>query len=298
MKLTDSKEKKLGLSIVLNLFITIAQLIGGFVSGSLSLISDALHNFSDVISLIVSFIASRLTKRPFTPEKTYGWKRAEIIAALFNSAILIVFAVNLIWEGFSRLISEDKQFIDTNYVIALAALSILINGFSVLLLRRDAKDNMNIESSYLHLLSDMFTSVAVLAGGFAMYLYGIFWIDSALSIAIAIYLIYISLKLLLNTLRVIMHFTPAHIDLKSIESDICAMEEIENIHHVHIWQLDDKEIHFAAHLDLQSDLKISDANKIKKKVNRLLKDKYQIHHTVLQQEYGVEHKKETVIDER
>ena len=298
MKLKDSKEKKLGLSIVLNLFITIAQLIGGLISGSLALLSDALHNFSDVVSLIVSFIACRLIKRPFSHEKTFGWKRAEIIAALFNSAILIAFAVNLIWAGVSRLISENVEPIDTSYVILLAALSILINGASVLLLKKDAADNMNIESSYLHLLSDMFTSIAVLAGGIAMYVYDIFWIDSALSIAIAIYLIYVSLKLLLNTLRVIMHFTPSHIDLESIESDICAIPEILNVHHIHIWQLNDKEIHFAAHLDFKRDQKLSETNKIKKKVIRLLKDKYQIDHTVLQQEYGLEHNKETVIDER
>jgi len=298
MKQVDSKEKKLGLSILLNLFITIAQLIGGLVSGSLALLSDALHNFSDVVSLIVSFIACRLIKRPFTHEKTFGWKRAEIIAALFNSAILIAFAVNLIWAGFSRLISSNVESIEASYVILLAALSILVNGFSVLLLRKDAEDNMNIESSYLHLLSDMFTSVAVLAGGIAMYFYGIFWIDSVLSIGIAIYLIYISFKLLLNTLRVIMHFTPSHIDLESIESDICAIPEIDNIHHIHIWQLNDKEIHFAAHLDFKRDQKLSDANKIKKKVIQLLRDKYQINHTVLQQEFGIEDNKETVIDER
>lgn len=297
MKLTDSKEKKLGLSIVLNLFITIAQVIGGLVSGSLALLSDALHNFSDVISLIVSFVACRLINRPFTAEKTFGWKRAEIIAALFNSAILIAFAVNLIWEGVSRLISTDVEKIDSSYVILLAALSILINGASVMLLRTDAEDNMNIESSYLHLLSDMFTSVAVFGGGIAMYFYGVFWIDSALSIGIAVYLIYASLKLLLNTLRVIMNFTPSHIDLKSIESDICAIAEIENIHHVHVWQLNDKEIHFSAHLDFKSDLKISDTNRIKKKVIQLLRDKYQITHTVLQQEFGINDVKEAVIDE-
>ena len=145
MKQVDSKEKKLGLSILLNLFITIAQVIGGLVSGSLALLSDALHNFSDVVSLIVSFIACRLIKRPFTPEKTFGWKRAEIIAALFNSAILIAFAVNLIWAGFSRLISTNVESIEASYVILLAALSILVNGFSVLLLRKDAEDNI-IES--------------------------------------------------------------------------------------------------------------------------------------------------------
>jgi cobalt-zinc-cadmium efflux system protein len=294
----DSQNKKLGISILLNLLITIAQVIGGLLSGSLALLSDALHNFSDVISLVASYIACMLARLPFSDNKTFGWKRAEIIAALFNSVILIAFAVNLIIAGIARLIEGQMHIVNTTYVIVLAVLSILLNGFSVLLLKKDSEYNMNIKSSYLHLLSDMFTSVAVLAGGIAMHFFDIYWVDSALSILISVYLIYISLKLLLNVLKVIMHFTPSEIDLQSIKNDVCTFPEIDNIHHIHIWRLIDNEIHFKAHIDFKKDIYLSKASEITEQVSKMLKDNYKLTHVMIQPEYGVDDDKNAIIDER
>ena len=179
----DLKGKKLGISILLNITITIAQVVGGFISGSLSLLSDAMHNFSDVISLIISYIADKLTKKKYTLQQTFGYKRAEIIAAFINTVILLVIAVILAEEAISRF--KQPVVIETLWVVALAILSIFVNGGSVLLLKKDASENMNIKSAYLHLFSDMITSFAVLLGGIAMWYFNIFWIDSALSILIA-----------------------------------------------------------------------------------------------------------------
>ena len=162
----DSKGRSLGISILLNLLITVAQVIGGIVSGSLALLSDALHNFSDVLSLVISFVANKLTKKKASTKKTFGYKRAEIIAAFINAATLVVVAIILIIEAIERL--QHPQEIGSDLVIWLSVLGILANGFSVWLLRGDTENNMNMKSAYFHLLTDMMASVAVLVGGILM----------------------------------------------------------------------------------------------------------------------------------
>jgi len=291
----DLKGKKLGISILLNITITIAQVVGGCISGSLSLLSDAMHNFSDVISLIISYIADKLTKKKYTLQQTFGYKRAEIIAAFINTAILLVIAVILAEEAISRF--KQPVVIESLWVIALAILSILVNGGSVLLLKKDASENMNIKSAYLHLFSDMITSFAVLLGGIAMYYFNMFWIDSALSILIAAYLVYSSCGLLRRTLGVLMQFAPPGTDLRAIENEILRFPTIENIHHVHVWQLNDKEIHFEAHIDFNEDIKLSKVAEIMGQVRQLLRDKFKINHAILQPEIGSDDSNQFIVDE-
>ena len=190
----DLKGRNLLISIGLNVLITLAQIIGGLISGSLALLSDAVHNLSDVISLIISYIAQRYSKKEASTHKTFGYKRAEIIAAFVNAATLIVIAVLLMKEAVERFL--HPQAIASDLVIWLAVLGIVANGLSVLLLQKDSKGNMNMRSAYLHLLTDMMASVAVLVGGILMYFFKIYWIDSLLTLAISIYLIVMGYGLL------------------------------------------------------------------------------------------------------
>ncbi|NPA35763.1 MAG: cation transporter, partial [Chlorobi bacterium] len=154
---------RLFLTVVLNAGITIAELAGGIISGSISLISDAIHNFSDVLSLMISYTANKLSKRDATEKYTFGFKRSEILAAFINSSTLIVLAFYILYEAVLRFIEPVE--VSANLVIWLAFGSILVNGLSVLFIKNDAHGNMNIKSAYLHLLGDMLTSVAVMAGG-------------------------------------------------------------------------------------------------------------------------------------
>jgi len=292
----DMKGKKLGISILLNILITVAQAIGAIVSGSLSLLSDALHNFSDVIALIISYIADKLTKKDFTPKQTFGFKRAEVIAALINAASLIAIALMISKEAIIRF--NEPTIIDSTIVIILAGMSILVNGGSVLLLKKEAEDNMNMRSAYLHLMSDLISSVAVLVGGICMSYFQVYWIDSVLSIGIAIYLIYSSVGLLVKTLKVLMQFTPSNIDPKEIEKELLNLPYIKNIHHLHIWQLNDKDIHLESHLDFSEDIKLSEVSEVIRGVSVLLQDKFDISHSILQPEFGVQDSKDLIADER
>ena len=292
---TNLRGQKLGITIVLNLIITGAQIVGGLISGSLSLLSDALHNFSDVISLIISYIASILSNRKQTVTKTFGYKRAEIIAAFLNASTLIVIAFFLAIEAFKRF--ETPEIISSKWVIILAAASILLNGLSVFILQKEVKDNLNIKSAYLHLLSDMFTSIAVLIGGILMYFYKIYWIDGVLTMAIAVYLVYVSWGLLIDSLKVLMLFAPSSIILNNINKEITIIPEIENIHHVHVWQLDDKQIHFEAHVDFKENLTLDKVNLILQQVRKMLHDKFDIEHVTLQPEFNICDKKDLVTDQ-
>ncbi len=284
--------KNLFFTILLNAGISLAELIGGVISGSISLISDAIHNFSDVISLIVSYIANKLSKRDATEKQTFGYKRSEIIAAFLNSATLIILAVFILFEAVERFINPVE--ISSNLVIWLALGSIVVNGLSVLFIKKDAEGNMNMKSAYLHLFGDMMTSIAVLIGGILMKYFHIFWIDPVFSILIAIYLLYLSWDIFKSSLKIMMQFSPEHIDIKEIAKEVAKIKDVKNLHHIHIWQINEHDIMFEAHLDLENDVKITDFERILKSVEDYLHDKYEIHHVTLQPEFMVDDNKEII----
>jgi len=273
---------RLGITILLNLVITLSQVAGAFFSGSLSLLTDALHNFSDVVSLVISWIGNRLARRKNTLEQTFGYKRAEIIAAFINAGSLTAISILIAKTAIERF--ADPPDIRSGIVIALAVLSILLNGLSVLLIRRDAKESINIKSAYLHLLTDMLTSIAVAAGGVVMYFYGVAWVDSVLSLLIAAYLIYSSWGLLIQSLRILMQFTPEEIDLLEVEAALLKIDEIENIHHVHVWRLNDRQIHFEGHVTLREDILVSASDRVLERAREILDREFSIDHVTLQPE--------------
>jgi cobalt-zinc-cadmium efflux system protein len=280
----DLKGRNLFISIFLNILITVAQVIGGLVSGSLSLLSDALHNFTDVLSLVISYIANLLAKKSASLHRTFGYKRAEILAAFVNASTLVIVAILLIIEAVKRF--QNPIEIESNLVIWLSLLGIIANGFSVLLLKRDSNTNMNMRSAYLHLLTDMLASVAVLIGGLLMKFYAVYWVDSVLTLVIALYLIWVGFDLLKNSFRVLMLFTPDDIYVKDIVKEIQYIKAIKNVHHVHVWQLNEDEIHFEAHIDFINNITLSEFDKVLVNIEELLYHKFDINHVNIQPEFG------------
>ncbi len=279
----EVKGKNLMISILLNLLITIIQVVGGILSGSLALISDALHNFSDVISLGFSFIAHKLIRKKASLNQTFGYKRAELIAAFINATTLVIVALLLIYGAIERFV--NPQPIKSNLVISLAIFGIAVNGFSVLLLKKDAKHNINMKSAYLHLFTDMLASIAVLIGGLLMKFYDWFWVDSVMTILIAIYLIVVGIDLLKTSTKMLMLFTPEHLDIKEIVREVHKIKGVNKLHHIHVWHLNDEELHLEAHLDCSEDIKMSEFNDLLDKVEQVLFEKFQINHTNIQPEF-------------
>ncbi|PWA06973.1 cation diffusion facilitator family transporter [Flavobacterium psychrotolerans] len=291
----EVNDKNLSVSIFLNIGITIAQIVGGFISGSLSLLSDALHNFSDVISLVLSLFAHRLSKQKANEIRTFGYKRAEIIAAFINSATLIFVALFLIYEAIIRF--ENPVEISSELVIWLSVLGIAFNGFSALLLKKDADHNLNMKSAYLHLFTDMMASVAVLLGGILMKYLQWFWVDSVITFAIAIYLIIMGFGILKSTTKILMLFTPENLDITEIVHAIHKVTGTHLLHHIHLWHLNEHELHFEAHLDCKENISIAQFNLLVDEIEEVLHHEFQINHCTIQPEFDKNCAKDFIVQD-
>ena len=222
-------------------------------------------------------------------------KEQRIIAAFINSSTLIIIAVFLGIEAVKRL--NEPSEIGSDLVIWLAFIAILGNGISVLLLKRDADHNLNMKSAYLHLITDMLTSVAVMIGGILMKYYQIYWLDAVLTIIISLYLLFMSWSIFIDSLKILMLFAPKGLEITAIQDEIIALPEIDNIHHVHIWQLNDHDIHFEAHIEFNKDIKLSEFDMICSKVEHILMDKFHINHSNLQPEFERDDHKDFIIQD-
>jgi cobalt-zinc-cadmium efflux system protein len=291
----EVKGKNLVFSILLNLIITIAQIIGGIISGSLALISDALHNFSDVITLVFSLVANKLSRRKASIEHTFGFKRAELIAAFVNATTLIIVALFLIYGAVERFYNPHE--IKSGLVIWMALLGIAVNGISALMLKNDAAHNLNMKSAYLHLFTDMLASVAVLVGGLLMKYFGWFWVDSIMTILIAIYLIVVGIDLLKTSTKMLMLFTPEHIDIKEIVREVHKISGVGKLHHIHVWHLNDEELHLEAHLDCSEDIRMSEFNELLHQIEQVLFTQFHINHINIQPEFKKEDSKDFIVQD-
>jgi len=289
------KDRNLLISILLNILITVAQVIGGIVSGSLALLSDALHNFSDVVSLIVSYIASKLSRQKASIHRTFGYKRAEILAAFINASTLVIVAVLLIIEAIKRF--KNPEAIESDLVIWLSLIAIIGNGLSVLLLKKDAESNLNMRSAYLHLLTDMMASVAVLIGGLLMKYYQLFWVDSVLTFLIALYLIWVGYDLLKKSTKILMLFTPEQINIKEVVRAVNKLPRVNKLHHVHVWCLNDDELHLEAHLDLKENITMNEFDSVLRDIETLLHETFDINHVTIQPEFNKSDSKDVIVQD-
>jgi len=275
----ETSEKNLFITMALNFFITIAEVVGGLISGSLSLISDALHNFSDGIAIIITYIAMRLSKKPRTSKYTFGLKRAEIIAAIINASTLIIISFFLIKEAIIRFYTPSP--ITGSLMLIVASLGLLANVAGTLLLKNGSQSNLNIRAAYFHLLSDAVSSLAVIIGALFIIYFKIYWIDPLLTILISIYILKMTYEIVKESLNVIMMSSPAGIDLDELKFLVEEIPGVINIHHVHLWKLNDDDTHFEAHIEVE-DMAVSKTIDIQKLIEHELNDRYEITHTTLQ----------------
>lgn len=295
MEKSKASGRRLLLTIGLNIIITLGQAIGGIMSGSLALLSDALHNFSDVLSLVFSFIANKLSRREASFDHTFGYKRAELIAAFVNAATLILVAIYLIFEAFKRFL--HPQIIDSNIVIILSFVGIIANGLSVLILKTDADRNLNMKSAYLHLFTDMMASIAVLIGGILIKYYQVYKVDSILTFSIAVYLILVGYDLLKKSTQMLMLFTPEHINIQDIVHEVHQIKGANVLHHIHVWNLNEDELHLEAHLDCSENLTLNEFNDLLHQIEQVLLEKFGINHVNIQPEFKKPDSKDYIVQD-
>jgi cobalt-zinc-cadmium efflux system protein len=275
--------RNLAITVILNGIITIGQFVGGIISGSLALISDALHNLSDVISVVLAYLAYRIGLRPQTLTSTFGYKRAEILAAFINAITLIAISVYLLIEAGKRFLNPKE--VDYLWMLGLGLLGFLANGLSVIILHRNKEENLNIRAAYLHLIGDALTSLAVIAGAVCIWLFKVYWIDPLVTVLISIYIFVHTFKILKESVGILMQFAPHEINQQEVVSVLQEIQEINSVHHVHLWQLSDHQIYFEAHLVLTENIHVSETNAIAQNAKQLLVSRFGISHTTFQYEY-------------
>ncbi len=280
-------EKNLLAATFLNLVITVVEIAGGVLSGSLALLSDALHNLSDTFATFIAYLAILIGKREANQKKTFGYKRMEILAALINAVILIVISVFLIKEAWHRW--QNPAPINSMIMLVVGMIGLLANLYAVLILRKDAAKSINVKAAYVHLIGDSLSSVVVIIGSVLIRIYKIDWIDPIITVIISIYIIRSGFVILKESVNILMQSAPDHLDLTLIKNRVEKTPEVLNIHHIHAWMLTDQEVHLEAHVELKSDLKLSQVQEIQHLIERYLRLDYGIAHITLQFEFKTNH---------
>jgi cobalt-zinc-cadmium efflux system protein len=280
---SGNENRLLGASL-LNLIITITEIVGGLISNSIALLSDAVHNLGDTIAVILAYVASRIAKKDATEKKTFGYKRIEILAALLNAIMLVVITIFLFIEAYHRLFSPEPVRGLIMFIIALIGL--IANLMAVYLLKGSSHQNLNVKAVYLHLLGDTISSLAVIAGAAMIYFFRFYWIDPVITFLVGFYILKEAFIVLKEAVDILMQSTPPEIGLKEVVKEIERNREINNVHHVHAWKLDDTRVHFECHIDLDKDLPLSEADIIRLEIEKMLLNKFGISHVTIQFEYN------------
>jgi cobalt-zinc-cadmium efflux system protein len=282
---SENPSGRLLISILLNGFITMVEIAGGIFSNSLALISDAIHNLSDTLALILAWAANKVGGKEPDARRTFGYKRFEILSAFINASVLTGISLYLIYEAILRFLHPAP--VKSGLMLIIAIIGLFANLFSVLFLHRDSKESLNVKAAYVHLLGDTLSSVAVIGGAILIYYTGILWVDPLLTLIISIVIIVQAYKILYESVNILMQSTPRNLQLEEIKTYLEKHPLIQNIHHVHCWQLQDHDVLFEAHIETSKDLLLSESGALVTEIEGLLREKFQITHTTLQVEFDV-----------
>lgn len=280
-------EKNLVIATLLNFVITIAEIAGGILSNSLALLSDALHNLSDTFATFIAYLAIKIGKKDADTRKTFGYKRTEILAALLNAVILIIMSVYLVKEAYLRW--QDPEPIKSMIMLVVGMIGLLANVLAVVILRKDSGKSINVKAAYVHLIGDSLSSVVVIIGSILIQLFEIYWIDPLITLLICIYLIREAFVILKESVNILMQSTPSDLNLSRLKKVVEQMPEVHNIHHLHAWNMTEQQVFLEAHVELNTDLKLSELNFTRQKIEKMLHTDFHIHHVTLQFEYNSEH---------
>ena len=277
----EAGDRRVIAAIGVNVALTVAQVIGGIVSGSLALIADALHNFSDAISLIIAFVARRIARRPGDARMTFGYARAEVVAALINYTTLIALALYLAFEGVMRLF--DPQPVDGWLIVVIAGLALVIDAVTAALTYAMSKTSMNIRAAFLHNVADALGSVAVIVAGTLILLYDWRLVDPIVTLLIAGYILWQAISEIGPVIRILMLGSPPETDTAAVVGRIAAVDGVAGVHHVHLWSMDEHAAALTAHLVIERG-QWDRADAIKSAVKSALAADFDIGHATLEME--------------
>ncbi|MEO7530886.1 MAG: cation diffusion facilitator family transporter, partial [Sediminibacterium sp.] len=266
----------------LNFLFVVVEVIVGLYAHSLSLLSDAGHNLADVGSLALSLLAFRLLKVKSNEQYTYGYRKTSILVALFNAMILLVSIGAIVYEALHRFLQPEP--VQGTTLSIVAGIGIVVNGLTAFLFLRDKDKDLNVKSAYLHLLSDAIVSLGIVIGGIIIYYTQWFWIDSVMSVAIALVILFTTWGLLKSSLRLSLDGVPADIRIPEIKAELLKISGVQDFHHIHVWAISTTENALTAHLVLKQSVSIDEEHKIKHEVKHQLQHK-NIQHITIETEW-------------
>jgi len=275
----ETSGKRLLLTLALNFIIPAAQIVGGIVSNSVALISDAMHNFSDFTAVLISYVAFRIGQKGASASNTFGYQRAEVMAALINGAILVGASIFIVYEAAGRF--YHPQPVLGRIVMILAGVGILGNGLSAWLLHRDASHNINIRGAFLHMLGDMLTSVVVLISGAILVFRPWYWLDPLLSLLIVAFILKNCWSIIKEATAVLMNATPKGIDIQQIKDFLENIPEVCAVHYLHAWNVSSSSVAFSCHVEV-NDQTVSQTEVLAEKIRHELYHRFGIDHPILQ----------------
>jgi cobalt-zinc-cadmium efflux system protein len=274
--------KKIGWTVLLNLVITLAEYIGGTMSGSLALLADAGHNLSDVISLAIGYLGERLTEKKASKKHSFGFKRVEIFTALINALLLWAISVLIITEAFERA-SNPQAEISVWLMVGVGLIGLFGNLFSILILKDDKDSSLNMKAAYLHLFYDTISSVAVVVSGVIIYFTHIYYIDLAVSVLIGIMIFASGFGIIRKAVHILMQGLPEGVDFDEVYNGIKSVAGVSEVHSLHIWSINSNEIFLSCHIRI--DGKVSkESDETIKRINDVLASRFGIEHTTIQLE--------------
>ena len=272
-------EKKLGIVFVISVAIFIFEIVGGLLSNSLALITDSLHVMLDFSAIGISLIAFRIAQRPHSSYLTFGFHRAEIIAAFVNGISLVIVSAVIFYEAYRRFLEPPQ--VNIQILLPFAFAGLCANIIMVILLKKESKTNLNIKGSYFHIIGDLLSSIAVIAGAIIMHFVSYFLVDVIVSIGIAILIVRSGITLCKECLHIFMEGTPKEIKLAHISEELEKLPEIDDIHDLHVWTLTSNVFAMSAHVRIKQEF-VFQSNTILKKINYLMRDKFGINHCTIQ----------------
>ena len=269
-------------SILINIIITIFEIVIGLVSGSLALISDAVHNLTDVGSLALSWWGEKISAKPPTPNKTYGFKRAEILIAFINSLVLLVVVAFIAKEAIIRL--TNPQELSGGLVAITAAVALLGNGLATFILKKHSHDNLNMKSAWLHSFQDAIFSLGVIVGAVLIYFFHWNIIDPIISILLSVFIAREVYKILKDAINILMESVPGDLDIQVIKNFLQKIPGVESVHDLHIWQTDSNSRFLSVHI-VTKNLSNTERAQLLNKLQEIIEKEFKISHTTIQMLY-------------
>lgn len=272
---------RLSWSLLITLVFVIMEASAGYFANSLALMTDAAHNLTDVIALGLSWFAIRITAQPANAQRTYGYHRAGILAALLNSTTLILISLGIFYEAYKRFQSPPE--VQPNILIGVGLIALVVNLVTAWLVHRGSESDLNLRSAFVHLMGDVFATAGAIVAGILIYFTGANWLDPFVSVLIGILILYNAWGIMRETVDILLESTPPDVDMQKMVGDITQVEGVLGVHDLHVWSITQSLRTMSAHI-LTEDIPVSAGAEIQSRINELVYHRYNIAHATLQLE--------------